>query len=243
MIVLTMAGASRRFAEAGFGLPKYMLPLDDTTVFDHAVGGFKSFFDEAPFLFVARDIQGTGKFIEERCAALGLRDFRTVLLDELTAGQAETAVQGLARSGHPRSGTASIFNIDTFRPGFAYPVAAWFQSSDGFLEVFEGGGTNWSYVRPCADEADEPLVAETAEKRPISDLCCTGLYHFRRWGDLHDALTEERQSPTAGELYVAPLFNRLIKWGRRIHYEQIASNQVLFCGTPAEYGALQKQGA
>lgn len=22
-------------------------------------------------------------------------------------------------------------------------------------------------------------VAETAEKRPISNLCCTGLYHFR----------------------------------------------------------------
>jgi dTDP-glucose pyrophosphorylase len=79
---------------------------------------------------------------------------------------------------------------------------------------------------------------ETAEKRPISDLCCTGLYHFEQASDFLMALSKERAAPSMNELYVAPLYNHLIRAGRRIGYRLIAREDVVFCGTPEEYRAL-----
>ncbi|MBW6398722.1 glycosyltransferase family 2 protein [Roseomonas sp. HJA6] len=239
MIVIPMAGLSRRFTEAGYQLPKYMLPLHGRSVFAHAVGSFAAYFDSHPFLFIARDVAGTGDFLAAEARALGIRDARVAMLDAPTAGQAETVELGLATAGVAGETPVTIFNIDTFRPGFTFPAGAWWAGSDGYLEVFRGAGANWSYVRPAPGE--EPLAVETAEKRPISDLCCTGLYHFRRAGDFLDALAAERAAPSAPELYVAPIYNHLIRQGRRIHYEVVPSEAVVFCGVPAEYEALEAE--
>ena len=238
MIVIPMAGLSRRFTEAGYSLPKFMLPLPGGTVFTHAVSSFASHFATLGFLFVARGAADTSRFIARECDLLGVRDYSIVLLDEPTAGQAETVALGLGRAGVAESEPLTVFNIDTFRPGFRFPDAAWWDRSDGYLEVFRGSGSNWSYVRP--GPADEPGVMETAEKRAISDLCCTGLYHFARAADLHLALASERIAPTTSELYVAPLYNHLIQRGRRIHYHLIAREDVVFCGVPAEYEAVRR---
>lgn len=239
MIVIPMAGLSRRFAEAGHALPKYMLPLHGRSVFAHAVGSFAACFADLPFLFIARDIAGTAGFIAAECRALGIADWRVALLTAPTAGQAETVELGLREAGIAEAAPLTIFNIDTFRPGFRFPTAAWWAGSDGYLEVFRGSGANWSYVRPAS--GPEPRAIETAEKRPISDLCCTGLYHFARAGDFHAALAAERLAPSAAELYVAPLYNHLIRRGGRIHYHLIDAAKVVFCGVPAEYQALLAQ--
>ena len=37
------------------------------------------------------------------------------------------------------------------------------------------------------------------------------------------------------ELYIAPLYNLLIREGRDIRYELIPRDSVIFCGVPAEY--------
>lgn len=240
MIVIPMAGLSRRFAEAGHAAPKYMLPLHGRSVFAHAVGSFAAGFETEDFLFIARDIASTAGFIAAECRALGLRRPRIALLTAPTAGQAETVALGLQQAGVTAATPLTIFNIDTFRPGFRFPAEPWFAGSDGYLEVFQGSGANWSYVRPAP--GTEPVVLETAEKRPISDLCCTGLYHFARAGDFAAALAAERTAPSAPELYVAPLYNHLIRHGRRIHYQRIDAAEVIFCGVPAEYQALLASG-
>ena len=53
-----MAGLSRRFTEAGFDRPKYMLRAHGRSVFAHAVGSFAAHFGTLPFLFILRDVQG-----------------------------------------------------------------------------------------------------------------------------------------------------------------------------------------
>jgi hypothetical protein len=237
MIVIPMAGLSKRFADAGYGWPKYMLPLRGQSVFDWAVGSFHAYFNDLRFLFIARDVAGTGRFIERSCNALGIRSASIVMLDEPTAGQAETVEWGLIRARVDSMEPITIFNIDTFRPGFRFPTAAWWRQSDGYLEVFRGSGANWSYVRPSPNEDHRAL--ETAEKKQISDLCCTGLYHFARADSFLTALAREREQPTAAELYVAPLYNHLIADGQHIHFEVIDTSHVVFCGVPAEYEALE----
>jgi hypothetical protein len=231
MIVIPMAGRSQRFYDAGYDRPKYRLELDGRSVFAHAVASFEAAFATTPFLFIAA--AEAEAFVRAEARALGVAAFEVVSLSTVTAGQAETVERGLDAVGG--SGPLTIFNIDTFRPGFAFPGAP-LAAADGWLEVFKGSGANWSYVKPAP--GPEPWALETAEKTPISDLCCTGLYHFARAADFRQALAAERQRPQAAELYVAPLYNHLIARGQRIGWRLIAPDEVVFCGTPAEYEAL-----
>lgn len=230
MIVIPMAGRSQRFTDAGYAVPKYMLDLDGRSVFDHAVASFAADFDRRPFLFVTNGEHDD--FVRAAAARLGILDVRLVSLDAPTAGQAETVERGLG----DHTGALTIFNIDTFRPGFTFPGGL-YDKADGWLEVFRGDGANWSYVKPVP--GPEPWAEATAEKVPISDLCCTGLYHFARAADFRAALAAERLAPQARELYVAPLYNHLIAQGRRIAWREIDRSDVIFCGTPEEYEALK----
>lgn len=230
-----MAGMSQRFTAAGYDVPKYMLEAHGRSLFDHAVLSFRSYFGQIPFLFIARDVAGTGAFIEERARALGIADARTVLLDRPTRGQAETVALGIEEASAQPEAPLTIFNIDTFRPGFEFPE--WIAECDGYLETFVGEGSNWSFVRPKVDQPDR--VQETSEKRPISDYCCTGLYHFgaaQLFNDAYSPSSELKPDELeAGELYVAPLYNRLINAGRDIRFTVVPREEVIFCGVPAEY--------
>ncbi|MFN3572811.1 MAG: capsular biosynthesis protein [Phenylobacterium sp.] len=235
MIVIPMAGRSQRFYDAGYDRPKFMLPLEGRSVFAHAVGSFAADFATRPFLFILPPGQAAADFVRAECLALGVGRADFVSLDGPTAGQAETVELGLAALGVSDPTPLTIFNIDTFRPGFVFPGPP-LDGMAGWLEVFRGEGANWSYVRP--GRGDRPVALETAEKKPISDLCCTGLYHFARAGDFRRALAAEREAPQAPELYVAPLYNHLIAAGAEVGYRLIAREEVVFCGTPAEYAAL-----
>ncbi|SIR57947.1 hypothetical protein SAMN05421828_1642 [Acidiphilium rubrum] len=236
-----MAGLSRRFTSAGYQLPKYMLPLHGRSVFAHAVGSFAAQFGNTHFLFIARDVAGTKMFLRQECAALGIAHATVVILDRETAGQAETVELGLNDTGAADGEPATIFNIDTFRHQFRFPDAPWFAQTDGYLEVFRGSGANWSYVVPAVGTR-EPLVTRATEKIPISDLCCSGLYHFARSEDFRSALAKERSQPSLTELYVAPLYNHLIASGKHIHYHIVPLEAITFCGVPAEYEAALVKG-
>lgn len=236
MIVFPMAGLSRRFSEAGYSVPKYMLEAHGRSVFSHAVGSFSNYFDHLPFLFILRDVARTADFVRAECRALGISDFEVVVLDEPTTGQAETVALGLQHAGAANSEPLTIFNIDTFRPGFRFPDSFDLSKIDGYLEVFRGEGANWSYVRPLEPGSDR--VAATTEKVPISDLCCTGLYHFGSIKMFLDTYAEFRVSALKTglkETYVAPMYNLLLSDGRDIRYTLIRNDEVIFCGIPDEY--------
>lgn len=233
-----MAGLSSRFAQAGYSLPKYMLEARGKSVFRHAVESFAAYFDSEPFLFVART--GTAAFVQGECRAMGVGTAECVELGHPTRGQAETVAQGLRTARVRPVEAVTIFNIDTFRPEFRFPQ--WHDPQpDGFLEVFVGSGPQWSYVRPASP--DSKRVAETAEKREISNLCCDGLYHFAAASDFLEAFDEHAAQPLTeqdgAELYVAPLYNALIRRGRDIRYRVIRSDEVVFCGVPAEFEAFR----
>jgi hypothetical protein len=235
MIVIPMAGLSARFARAGYQLPKYQLPLWGRTVFDAAVGSFAAYFATEPFLLIVRDVADTAAFVRARAEALGIADATIHVLAGPTAGQAETVALGIETLAPDTRLT--IFNIDTFRPGFVHPPRP--PGSAGYLEVFRGAGANWSYVRPAPEGGGR--VAETAEKRAISDLCCTGLYEFTSAALFRTAYA---QTPlAAGERYIAPMYNALITAGEPVYYHEIPSSAAIFCGVPAEYEALRAQPA
>jgi len=245
LFVIPMAGESRRFREAGYEVPKYMLPLDSETVLTWSLRSFSYYFDSSSFLIIYRDSPGVAEFVRRECERLRMRDVRFAALDRPTSGQAETVMRGLDQISVPCSRRITIFNIDTARPNYRLPDNKDFDISDsrhgGFLEVFEGAGNNWSFVRP---EPGKPgITAETSEKRPLSNLCCTGIYGFASAGLFRFAY----DNPPAAlgeaerkERYVAPLYNTLIRNGHVIRYTTVRRDQVIFCGVPVEYEALIK---
>ncbi len=237
MIVIPMAGLSRRFAEAGYAVPKYMLEAHGKSLFRHAVESFAAYFEAQPFLFVCRDIAGAPDFVRSECDAMGIASAKVAVLPAPTSGQAETVALGLDEMAVPDDEPATIFNIDTFRPGLRLPTQGALKIAAGYLEVFRGDGANWSYARTETGDASSRVI-ETAEKRPISSFCCTGLYHFARSGDFRRAYAYPPPSTSAAEAretYVAPLYNRLIQWGMDIRISLIDRTQIIFCGIPEEY--------
>ncbi|PSU88820.1 capsular biosynthesis protein [Photobacterium kishitanii] len=235
MIVIPMAGLSSRFFKEGYTLPKYMLEANGMSLFDHAVNSFKAYFDKEYFLFIVRDVYQTPAFVKQRAEAIGIKKFKVIVLDHETRGQAETVYFGLQQAKQNKNDPITIFNIDTFRPNFIYPELKLL--GDGYLEVFKGHGDNWSFIKPRSIDSKE--VIETAEKRAISDFCCTGLYHFARQQYFEDAFEHYIKLPKGmwekGELYIAPMYNYLIDNNYSIYYQLIERDEVIFCGTPTEY--------
>lgn len=239
MIVIPMAGQSRRFREAGYDRPKYELPLQGESLFACCVRSFERYFTSEPFLFVARRAAGAEDFVARECDRLGILEHRIVTLEQPTRGQAETVLLGLRRAECSPDDAILIFNIDTIRPGYAFPPEA--LDADGYLEVMRAAGEHWSFVRPAASFTRR--VAETSEKRRISELCCTGLYYFARAADFSAAceaalLDADAYLARWGEVYVAPLYNALIRAGKHIVHAEAPASRVHFAGTPLEYEAL-----
>ena len=238
MIVIPMAGNSSRFFKEGYSKPKYMLEAKGQTLFEHSVKSFTAYFETESFLFIVRDEYNTVDFVKMKVIELGIRSYHISVLSKKTRGQAETVTLGLKDylgSNKIDNESLLIFNIDTFRPGYLLPDIA--MKSDGYLEVFEGEGSNWSFVE--AKQKDSTLIVKTTEKEPISNLCCTGLYFFKNVNEYFKAYNHYLTLPSTewqmGELYVAPLYNYLIESGLEVHYHLIKREQVIFCGVPQEY--------
>lgn len=244
MIIIPMAGMSSRFFQAGFKKPKYMLETRKETLFEHSVNSFKEYFSTLPFLFIVKDSFNTPEFVYQKAKQLKIKEFYISILDSDTRGQAESVALGLEKlenQGIRYSGPITIFNIDTFRPGFKFPD--FLESCDGYLEVFRGRGENWSFAKPKDNHSS--LVIQTAEKKPISDLCSTGLYYFTNKVDFLSSYNEYLSLPVdsweKGELYIAPLYNILIRQGKIIKYHKIEESDVIFCGTPEEYKNIENK--
>ena len=228
MIVIPMAGLSSRFFREGYTEAKYRLPLHGKSVFYRAVSSFCNYFDQDQFLFVFRAEPGARDFIVSELIRLGVKTYRLVELPAETKGQADTVYQGTRDI--PESEPLFIFNIDTIRLDFLKPD--WIDECDGYLEVFRGEGDHWSFIDPGPDGT----VLRTTEKDRISEFCSDCLYYFRRRQDFDVAFNAGESAH--GELYVAPMYNHLIRSGCNIRYQEIEREQLLFCGTPAEYREL-----
>lgn len=234
-----MAGQSSRFTRAGYTRPKYELPIGSDTLFALCIRSFERYFHSERFIFVCRDGVDAQSFIAAECRKLGIFDYITVVVPGVTRGQAETVLLGLRGAEFTGAEPLLIFNIDTIRPDYEFPAEA--DLADGYLEVFRGEGENWSFVKPAAGFSRR--VAQTSEKKKLSDLCCTGLYHFSRAREFEQLCTEvlhdaENYQRTWGEIYVAPLYNAMIRSGRRVVYHETPRSTVHFSGTPQEYDAL-----
>jgi dTDP-glucose pyrophosphorylase len=224
-VIISMAGNGSRFKQAGINEEKYKLQIKEQTMFEYALESIHAFFDYE-FVFITRKDHEARTFISEKCTDLGIEKFEIVELDELTSGQATTALK--AAPYVDADDAVVIYNIDTYvANGHLSPRAL---DGDGCIPVFETEGGSWSFVE--VNESGQ--ATEVAEKTPISDLASLGLYHFDRFElfiSAFDAVGKQVEAEY-GERYIAPLYNWLIDQGYNVTIQTVPRSDIHILGTP-----------
>ena len=231
-VVITMGGLGSRFRKAGYNIPKYMIEAKGKTLFEWSMislDGYRKEVSQYIFIAMKDEAVNVKGFIDEKCRTLGIKNYRIIVLDKLTDGQATTAMR--AKKYWNENHALLIYNIDTYvEPG---EMKSDELKGDGFIPCFQAEGNHWSFVRLDAFGQ----VVEIKEKERISDYCTIGAYYFKTcklYESLYRKYYGDSQNLVNGEKYVAPLYDFLLSKGGKIYISDIAFEKVHVLGTPEE---------
>ncbi|MFO0831872.1 MAG: hypothetical protein U0637_08505 [Phycisphaerales bacterium] len=247
-LVFCMAGLYKRFRDAGYATPKFLLPFQGRTTLAHVVQemvlspGSRGVFQHVVCIANQRDyasesaIQSVLGAMD--LAAHGVRTFLAWVPD--TRGQAHTASLGVDELEH-RLGRSALtqpvlfHNIDTILIGRDYKrVRDTLLTSDGYIDCIDSEAPQYSYV---VTAPHEPSVAiDVREKVVLSRHATTGLYGFRS--------AEAYRSWAQGvdytkEFYISDVYRAMLRAGKRVIINTSnEGHRTIIVGTPAEYEAL-----
>jgi len=235
-IVIPMAGAGSRFREAGYALPKMMIPAAGKPMLSWAIDSVRNCARNEEIVFIC---------LKEHLEQFPLESMITEYwdkakisgIDSLTDGQAQT-VLAAADFIHPHK-PLLIYNCDTYTESNIYPVLvrAQAEGDDGVISVFRSTDPCFSYVSLGPDGYAERLE----EKQVISAYATTGLYYFSKASAFIDAAASaiHAKETVRGEYYIAPLINKLIKQGSRFVIHE--ADKCYPLGTPDQLSEFEKR--
>ena len=218
-IVLPIAGRGSRFADAGYQLPKPLIPVHGIPMIEAVVRNVRPAGPHR-YIFVA---------LGEHLDHLGMRDALelaapgsvVVPVDKVTEGAACTVL--LARDYIDNDEPLMLANSDQWVDIDinTYLAAMDRQSADGLIMTMKADDPKWSFVG--LDRND--LVTRVVEKEVISDEATVGIYNFRRGSDFVRAADQmiAKNLRVNNEFYVAPTYNQLIAEGARIAIYNVGS--------------------
>ena len=244
VFVIAAAGEGRRFREAGFAEEKFeigarghslmywalkSLPLDMAQRVVVVGQASKREPLERAVRAALRDLGHTDAFVEPR---LGF-----AWVEKATRGQAETVLHAKSALGELwERAPAVVYNVDTYFQSTRLKqrlMGFWHSGDVGLMGLFESTDPSLSFAR-----IEGFRVVETAEKKAISSFASTGLYAFRSLALLEDAVAAagDRVIAEYRELYIAPLYNHVLKAHGTVGYD--LAEIVYPIGTPDELTAF-----
>jgi NDP-sugar pyrophosphorylase family protein len=216
-----MAGLYKRFRDAGYTTPKYLLPVAGGTVLGAVVQGLCS---PGPVILVAnrRDEGHAGAI---RDAVPGAR----LIFVGDTSGQAETAALGAAEADP--DAPIWFHNVDTIVRGRdLVALGRALERQDGHIDVFPSRSPAYSYV---VTEGDR--VTRIAEKEVVSQKATTGLYGFQS-AQRYLAAAARTTRRSQGEFYVSDVYATMLSEGADVRAPWPPDGaETIVLGTPAEY--------
>lgn len=211
-IIIPMAGRGSRFAEAGYEVPKPLIPINGKPMIHWVVKNIRPsqphrfvFICLADHLATYPEIEST---LRQECP-----ECEIVLVTEVTEGAACTVL--LAKELINNANPLMIANSDQLveLPIDDYLATAVDQIADGLIMTFWSDHPKWSYCR-----MDGPKVTEVVEKKVVSNEATVGIYNFAHGADFVRAAESmiAQKLRVNGEFYVAPAYNQLIAEGKTI---------------------------
>jgi dTDP-glucose pyrophosphorylase len=225
-VLIPMAGAGSRFAQAGYTFPKPLIEVDGKPMIQVVVENLNV---EAHYIFLVQK-EHYEKYNLKQLLNLIAPGCDIVQIDGVTDGAARTTLlaKELINTGEP----LLIANSDQFVEWNSNECLYGFTADeiDGGIITFKATHPKWSFARV----GDDGFVAEVAEKNPISDNATVGIYYWKHGSDYVKYAEEmiEKDIRTNNEFYVCPVFNQAIEDGRKIKIKQI--DRMWGIGTPED---------
>ncbi len=232
-IVIPMAGAGSRFMEAGYKIPKPLIPVNGTPMIQIVVKNLTPAVRHR-FIFVCQQAH-----LELYNLANTLSQYApgcvVVTVDGLTEGAACTVLAARALINSPDhelmiANSDQWVDVDVNNYLQCMEVAGY----DAFMMTMKADDPKWSYV----GFNEFGLVERVVEKQVISNEATVGIYNFRRGSDFVECAESmiSKNLRTNGEFYVAPVFNALIHRGKSIGVFNVGrvGNGMYGLGTPSD---------
>lgn len=225
-IVIPMAGAGSRFANAGFDTPKPLIEVMGKAMVEHAI---RSFDVDGRFIFITRDF---GE-LHNRILSNVLKTLRPesieIKIDTVTSGAVESALH--AQRFIDNDSPLVIYNCDQKIDWDADVLLNHIEEKDPDALLVLYKSTN-----PCNSFAEivDNNIVRVAEKNPISDNALIGFHYWKHGSDFcasASKLMDHYRSSGSPECYVSETYNYLYK---KVSAYFIANNVYIPLGTPED---------
>ena len=209
-VLIPMAGAGSRFAQAGYTFPKPLIDVEGKPMIQVVVDNLNI---DATFIYVVQKSHRE-QYNLDTLLNLITPNCKIVEVDGLTEGAACTTL--LAKEYIDSDAPLLMANSDQFLEWdsneFMYKMVE--QKVDGGILSFTSTHPKWSFAK--VDEYG--YVTEVAEKNPISDIATVGVYYWANGSDYVKYAEQmiEKNIRVNNEFYVCPVYNEAIGNGKKI---------------------------
>lgn len=214
-VLIPMAGAGSRFAQAGYTFPKPLIEVRGKPMIQVVVENLNI---EANYIFLVQK-EHYDKYNLKYMLNLIAPNCKIVQVDGITEGAACTTL--LAKEFIDNDAPLVMANSDQFVEWNSnecmYAFSA--DSIDGGILTFKATHPKWSYAK--LDE--DGFVSEVAEKKVISDEATVGIYYWRHGSDYVKYAEQmiSKDIRTNGEFYTCPVFNEAVGDGKKVRVKNI----------------------
>lgn len=225
-VLIPMAGAGSRFAQAGYTFPKPLIEVNGKPMIQVVVENLNV---DAHFIFLVQK-EHYEKYNLKQLLNLIAPGCDIIQVDGLTEGAACTTL--LAKELINNDEPLLMANSDQFVEWNSNECLYAFTADniDGGIVTFKATHPKWSFAKL----GDDGFVSEVAEKNPISDNATVGIYFWKHGRDFVQYAEQmiEKNIRTNNEFYVCPVFNEAIQDGKKIRAKSI--DKMWGIGTPED---------
>jgi HAD superfamily hydrolase (TIGR01509 family) len=225
-VLIPMAGAGSRFAQAGYTFPKPLIQVKDKPMIQLVVENLGL---DANYIFIVQK-EHREKYNLDTMLTLISPGCKVIEVDGITEGAACTAL--LAKEHIDNDDPLFFANSDQFVEWdpieFMYSMQE--TDADGGILTFHSTHPKWSFAKVN----NLGLVDEVAEKNPISSNATVGFYYWKKGKDFVTYAEQmiNKDIRVNNEFYVCPVFNEAIADGKKIRIKEISKMWGL--GTPED---------
>ena len=241
IILIPLGGAGERFKNAGYKLPKALIPVDNKPILFHLLDNLMLTYNMIDFVYipynkeyVAYDLE---KLLIDRYTSL---NFKFLILEHNTRGAAETIRNALA-SLSPEPATikdSPILCLDSDNFYTTDIIQEWKGENKVFTFQDTLNKPIYSYVTtiPSTD-----LIANIIEKEKISDNACCGAYGFQSWQKLlyYADYVIANNATEKNEYYTSGVIKEMLKQKITFKYQSLPNKYYYSLGTPTQVKAYE----
>ena len=214
-VLIPMAGAGSRFAQAGYTFPKPLIEVHGKPMIQVVVENLNI---DAHYIFIVQK-EHYEKYNLKQVLSLIAPGCDIMQVDGLTEGAACTTL--LAKQLIDNDEPLLMANSDQYVEWNSNECLYAFTADgiDGGILTFKATHPKWSYAKVN----DDGFVSEVAEKNPISDNATVGIYYWKKGSDYVKYAEQmiEKNIRTNNEFYVCPVFNEAIGDNKKIRIKEI----------------------